>query len=83
MSTDTIQMIREAVREELAAAPVVPEFANLRYFKARFGITHPTLKRLADNGRVRRKKIGETVQAQALYRVSDVAEWFEGDEGVE
>ncbi len=84
MSIEEIkEAVRTVIRDEMVMATVVPDFAGYAYFKIRFGIAQPTLKKLADNGHVRRKKVGEAVQAQALYKVADVEEWFESDKGVE
>ena len=81
MNTELINEIRQAVREELAAAPINPEFANAKYIHARFGLHRGTLLKLVEDGQVRRKKIGDPSKGQALYKVSDVAEWMYQTEG--
>lgn len=45
-----------------------------------FGLKLKHLKKLAAQGRIRRRKLGNTVQADTLYSVNDVMEFMESGE---
>ncbi len=50
----------------------LPVWLHAREARARVGISHRRLKQLADRGFVRRCKLGDTQQSEALYRSDDI-----------
>ena len=58
---------------------VLPFYASAADIRALFGVPATALKRMVDDGHVRKLKLGEALQCGALYRVSDVLEFMEFD----
>jgi len=57
-----------------------PLWADAKTCKSLTGLPAPTLRRLADNGHIRRKKVGDAKQSGAVYKLADVLDWLEGSQ---
>ena len=57
---------------------LVPIWGNAATVAAVSGVPPGVLRRLVAEGHVRRRKLGESRQALALYRIGDVLEYLDG-----
>ena len=58
---------------------VCPLWAPAKGIRELFGIAPTALGRLVEAGEVRKRKVGDSDQAGAVFRVADVLEWLEAD----
>ncbi len=56
-----------------------PYSAQAKTVRNLFGLPTHVTRRLADNGRIRFVKLGESKQAVRLYFVDDIIEYLEGE----